>query len=178
MNYYSLINTPVTHYTSGRKLGVVSDVYLKDNSTEILGFVATNRSLVYQNRLFYPEDILDISPQRVSVYGPGIRFLKTPKEPDAVSFKRLIGLKAAPENNRVRIIGTVKDGYFDMETGSLTELLIGRGFADDLINGRHLLKADSLKEENGIVKARNPSLIAKSNGLKALASRSSYDKGH
>lgn len=167
MNYYTILNTPVIQYPSERKIGTVSDIFLKENSTEIIGIVATNRSLIYQNRLFKKGDILYAGTAEVSVKGPGIKFIKAPKEPEFISFKKLIGIKAAPEGDNF-YIGTVKDGYFDMEAGNLTELLMGRGVADDIINGRKILKADAIKTENGILRAKNPSLISKSRGLAAL----------
>ncbi len=170
MNYYSILNTPVIQIPSGRKMGTVSDILIKENSTEIIGIVATNRSLIYQNRLFKNEDILYCVTEKIAVRGPGTKFLKYPKEPDLISFKELIGLKAAPENSRI-YIGTVKDGYFDMEAGVLSELLIGGNIADDIIYGRKILKADSIKNENGILKAKNPSLFQKNRGLKALSTK-------
>ncbi len=176
MNYYSLLNTPVIQYPSGRKIGTVSDVFLKENSTEIFGIVATNRSLIYQNRLFTPGDIIYTGTREVSVIGPGVKFIKTPKE-KYLSFRHVIGLKAVPLENNTSF-GIVKDGFFDMEAGSLTELLIGKSITDDILNGRKLLRADSLKEENGVLKAENPALIPKGKGIKALTLRSSYDKNN
>ncbi|MDO5477864.1 MAG: hypothetical protein Q4G23_01735, partial [Clostridia bacterium] len=81
-------------------------------------------------------------------------------------------------SDNYKSIGTVKDGYFDMEAGSLTELLIGKSITDDLLNGRKLLRADSIHEENGLLKAKNPALISNGKGLKALGARSSYDKNN
>lgn len=175
MNYYSLLNTPVIQYPSGRKIGVLSDIFLKENTTEVLGIVATNRSLVYSNRLYKPFDIIYVGTQEISVVGPGIKFVKVPKAENPISFKELIGLKTLSDKNSENI-GTVKDGYFDMEAGSLTELLVGGSIADDIINGRKVLKTEAIREENGIVKAKNPLLIPKSGGLKAIARRSNYDK--
>ena len=174
MNYYSLLNTPVIQYPSGRKIGTVSDIFLKENSTEIFGLVATNRSLIYQNRLYVPGDIIYTGTREVSVFGPGVKFIKAPKE-SFLSFRHLIGLKAVPSERNISI-GTVKDGFFDMEAGSLTGLLIGKSITDDILNGRKLLTADSLKEENGLLKAENPAIIPNGKGLKALGLRSSYDK--
>ena len=159
MNYYTILNTPVTEYPSGRRIGAVSDIYIKENSTEIIGIVAKNRSLIYQNRLFKKGDILYTGTDEVSVRGPGI-----------ISFKKLIGLKASSFDNNF-YIGTVKDGFFDMEQGTLTELLMGRGIADDLLNGRKILRADSYKTENGVLKAKNPALISKSRFIFALPSK-------
>mgnify|MGYP000013746580 FL=1 len=170
MNYYTILNTPVTEYPSGRRIGAVSDIYIKENSTEIIGIVAKNRSLIYQNRLFKKGDILYTGTDEVSVRGPGIKFLKEPKEPGIISFKKLIGLKASSFDNNF-YIGTVKDGFFDMEQGTLTELLMGRGIADDLLNGRKILRADSYKTENGVLKAKNPALISKSRFIFALPSK-------
>lgn len=174
MNYYSLLNTPVIQYPSGRKIGTVSDIFLKENSTEIFGLVATNRSLIYQNRLYVPGDIIYTGTREVSVFGPGVKFIKAPKE-SFLSFRHLIGLKAVPSESNISI-GTVKDGFFDMEAGSLTGLLIGKSITDDILNGRKLLTVDSLKEENGLLKAENPAIIPNGKGLKALGLRSSYDK--
>ncbi len=176
MNYYSLLNTPVIQYPSGRKIGTVSDIFLKENSTEIFGIVATNRSLIYQNRLYVPQDIIYTGTREVSVLGPGVKFIHAPKE-KYLSFRHIIGLKAVPSESNISI-GTVKDGFFDMETGSLTELLIGKSITDDILNGRKLLKADSLMKENGILKAENPALIPNGKGLRALGLRSSYDKNN
>ena len=72
----------------------------------------------------------------------------------------------------------MKDGYFDMEAGSLTELLIGGSLADDLLHGRKRLIADSIREENGVVMAKNPALLSRSKGLRALSVRSKYDKSN
>lgn len=174
LNYYSLLNTPVIQYPSGRKIGTVSDIFLKENSTEIFGIVATNRSLIYQNRLYAPGDIIYTGTHEVSVFGPGVKFIKAPKE-KFLSFRHIIGLKTVPAGSSVSI-GTVKDGFFDMEAGSLTELLIGKSIADDIINGRKLLRADSITEEHGLIKAENPALLSNGKGLKALGARSSYDK--
>ncbi len=176
MNYYSLLNTPVIQYPSGRKIGTVSDIFLKENSTEIFGIVATNRSLIYQNRLYVPGDIIHVGTYEVSVIGPGLKFIKSPRE-KYLSFRHLIGLKTVPEGSTTSL-GTVKDGFFDMEAGSLTRLLIGKSIADDIINGRKLLSADSLKEEDGLLKAGNPALMPRGKGLKALGIRSSYDKNN
>ena len=148
MNYYSLLNTPVIQYPSGRRIGTVSDVFLKENSTEIFGIVATNKTLIYRNRLYTPQDIIYTGTHEVSVFGPGVKFIKEPME-KCLSFRHIIGLKAMPFESNVSI-GTIKDGFFDMETGSLTGLLIGKSIADDIINGRKLLRTDSIKEENGI----------------------------
>ncbi len=167
MNYYSLLNTPVIQYPSGRKLGVVSDVFIKENSTEIFGIVAKNRSLIYQNRLYSPKDIIYFGTREVSVVGPGSKFIKNPKA-EVLSFKEMIGKKTVSDNKSVNI-GTVKDGYFDMEMGSLTELLIGGSIADDIINGRKILRLTSLNEENGILKAENPSVTPRLKGLKAIS---------
>ena len=68
LNYYSLLNTPVIQYPSGRKIGTVSDIFLKENSTEIFGIVATNKSLIYQNRLYVPNDIIYTGTHEVSVF--------------------------------------------------------------------------------------------------------------
>lgn len=174
MNYYSLLNTPVIQYPSGRKIGIVSDIFLKENSTEIFGLVATNRSLIYQNRLFVPHDIIYTGTHEVSVMGPGVKFIKAPKE-KYLSFRNIIGLKTVSSESNISI-GTVKDGFFDMEAGSLTELLIGKSITDDILNGRKLLTADSIKKEDGLLKAENPALIPNGKGLKALGLRSSYDK--
>lgn len=171
MNYYSLLNTPVIQYPSGRKLGVVSDIFIKENSTEIFGIVAKNRSLVYQNRLFSPKDIIYFGTHEVSVVGPGTKFLKNPKG-KVLSFRDMIGKKTVSDNKSVNI-GTVKDGYFDMEMGSLTELLIGGSIADDLINGRKILRLSSINEENGILRAENPALIPRLKGLKAISHKES-----
>lgn len=164
------MNTPVTEYPSGRKIGIVSDVYIKENSTEIIGIVAKNRSLIYQNRLFKKGDILYTGTNEVTVRGPGIKFIKEPKEPGILSFKNLIGLKASSFDNNL-YIGTVKDGFFDMEHGTLTELLMGRGIADDLLNGRKILRADSYKTEDGILKAKNPAVISKTRRAFILPSK-------
>ena len=172
MNYYSLLNTPVIQYPSGRKIGTVSDIFLKENSTEIFGIVATNKSLIYQNRLYVPNDIIYTGTHEVSVFGPGVKFIKAPKE-KYLSFRHIIGLKTVYSAS-LKSIGTVKDGFFDMEAGSLTELLIGKSITDDIINGRKLLRADSLCEENGLLKAENPFLTSNGKGLKALSLRSSY----
>ncbi len=167
MNYYSLLNTPVIQYPSGRKLGVVSDIFIKENSTEIFGIVAKNRSLIYQNRLFSPKDIIHFGTHEVSVVGPGTKFMNHPKE-KVLSFRQMIGRKTVSDNKSVNI-GTVKDGYFDMEMGSLTELLIGGNFADDLINGRKILRLSSINEEDGVLRAENPSLVPRLKGLKAIS---------
>ncbi len=176
MNYYSLINTPVIQHPSRRKMGAVSDVFLRKDSLEIRGIVATNRSLIYQNRLFYISDILYADTNAVIVCGTGRRFIKSPNDSECLSFKRLLGQTAMSDNSTS--IGTVKDGYFDMEAGSLTELLIGGSLADDLLHGRKRLIADSIREENGVVMAKNPALLSRSKGLRALSVRSKYDKSN
>ena len=102
MNYYSLLNTPVIQYPSGRKIGTVSDIFLKENSTEIFGLVATNRSLIYQNRLFVPGDIIYTGTHEVSVMGPGVKFIKAPKE-KYLSFRNIIGLKTVSSEINISI---------------------------------------------------------------------------
>lgn len=162
-NYYSLLNTPVTEYCSGRKIGYVDDIYLKENSTEIIGISAKKGSLIYRSRLFTREHILFTGINKVSVKGFGTGFFLRPKIPKAVSFKHLIGLKAEADDNNI-FIGTVKDGYFDMEAGRFSALLIGRGIADDLLTGRKFLTAEAFKTENGVLKVKNPSVISKRRG--------------
>lgn len=164
LNYYSLLNTPVIEYPSRKHLGTVSDIFIKENSSEIIGMAAKSNGLIYQNRLFNSEDILYAGTDYLSVHGFGKRFFAHPSEPGFLSFRALIGLDAAPYEGK-EYIGKVKDGYFDMEAGSLTEVLIGKGLADDILSGRRLLKADSYKTEDGILRVENPSLIPKSRGF-------------
>lgn len=157
------MNTPVIEYLSGRKIGTVDDIYLKENSAEIIGLLAKNSSLIYRNRLFTKENILFTGINGVSVNGSGTGFFLSPKIPKAYSFKKVIGLKAESDENNL-FIGTVKDGYFDMEAGRFFALLIGRGIADDLLSGRKILTADAFKTENGVLKVKNPSVITKKRG--------------
>lgn len=165
MNYYSILNTPVIEYFSKKKLGTVQDVFMKENSAEIIGIAVASKGLHLFGRLFKPENILFAGINEISVMGPGEKYIFRPTESFAISFKKLIGLKTASYENNT-LMGTVKDGYFDMEAGILTELSIGQGLADDLINGRKILSADSFKEENGILRAKNPELTSKERGLK------------
>lgn len=167
MNYYTILNTPVTEYPSGRHFGTVSDIFIKENSSEIFGISAKNMSLIYQNRLFNIRDILYSGADGVTVRGPGKRFLNHPNEAGLLSFRGLLGLKASPDDNDL-FIGKVKDGYFDMETGTLTELVIGKSIADDLLSGRKILRADAYQTEGGILRVKNPSLMQKSRGLISL----------
>ncbi len=167
LNYYSILNTPVIEYPTKKPLGKVSDIFIKENSSEIIGIAAKSNGLIYQNRLFNSEDILYAGTDRLSVHGFGKRFFTHPSEPGFLSFRALIGLEAASHEGK-EYIGKVKDGYFDMEAGSLTELLIGKNLADDIVSGRKLLRAASYRTENGILRVENPSLISKSRGFLPL----------
>ncbi|MDP4133916.1 MAG: hypothetical protein Q8882_07875 [Bacillota bacterium] len=167
MNYYSLLNAPVISFPTGRKIGELSDVLLLDNSTLIFGVIATNRSLIYSNRLFKTSDILYMSKDTVTVSGLGERFVKIPKAEGSISFKKAIENNALSDRKH-KIIGMVKDGYFDMETGSLTELLVGGSIADDLIHGRRLVRCDSLSLKDGSLTAENPVEFEGSRELRRL----------
>ena len=73
---------------------------------------------------------------------------------------------------KMKYLGQIKDGNFDMELGYLSEILLGGSIADDILNGRKILRTDSIKEKGGFLFAKDPLIFEKSKGLRAISERS------
>lgn len=167
MNYYTLINLPVFERRSGKKIGRLTDVLIYENEKRIFGMVATNKNVIYANRMFLRDDIYAVTNDFVIVEGRGEKFVRAPRTSGFISFKNAV------ENTKLKdeqknLLGIVRDGYFDMEIGELTDLLIGHGFADDLIHGRQIVSVAGITKKDTELIAQRPELREKNRGIKRL----------
>lgn len=151
-SFARLYHLPVIERTTRRKIGLLSDVYVKKESGELIAVEVTNENILYRKRLFYAKDIVRETPGYLLVQGFGERYAAV--LPDGVqsakSYRREIYNKKAMRGSEV--LGKIKDCAFDFETGQMEEIEVGKGIAEDLLNGRtRLLLSDGISVRGGSV---------------------------
>ena len=152
-SFASLYHLPVIERETRRKLGNVSDAYLKKESGELIAIQVTNENILYRNRLIYAKDIIRETPGYVLVRGFGERYAAVLPErvQNAKSYRREIYNKKVVRGDTV--LGKIKDCSFDVETGKMDEIELGKGLSEDLLYGRAKLRlSDGITVRQGSVK--------------------------
>lgn len=135
-SFLKLKGRRVTENNTKKYFGRLSDILVNKDTSEIIGIISKNDSLIYRHRLFYIKDVVGRDELSIYVTGFGERFVKV--VPIFTDYKScgndIYKRKAVLEDGSV--IGKVQNMNFNLEAGILTEFEIGSSLAQDLLNGR------------------------------------------
>jgi len=129
----SIIGLPVINGKTGKKLGVIKDLYTKNRGTYLEGFYVTNN--INRRFIAVPFDDATVGYDAVIAEGYTTKFYHE-KAKDEV-LEKLLNKKVVREDGAE--IGVISDIIFDPLTGRIEGLELSESVIGDLISGRQIL---------------------------------------
>ena len=135
-SYLGLKGRRVSSKDTDKYFGRLSDILVNKDTSEIIGIISKNESIIYKHRLFFMRDIVKTDELCIQVKGYGEKFIKVvPLYEDFKSCENDIFKKRALYPSG-RTAGFVRDISFNFEAGVMSGFEVGSSLIQDLINGR------------------------------------------
>lgn len=114
--------------TSGKKLGVVRDLYIDFNKGVIVGIRVTNYSLLNK------KNYLDVS--KIQWFDDDI-IASELEEAEGLRFSEIKDLEVVDKSGNIK--GEVEDILIDEQTYTITGLILGSGIVDKVVRGKEII---------------------------------------
>lgn len=164
----SILGLPVIHGSTGRVLGVVKDVYAGRQSSQLEGFLVSNKG--WRNRTMdIAFDKATIGIDAVIAEGDLSELSSPQKMPDAGAHN-LLGKRVVREDGVD--LGVISDIILDPLTGRIEGLELSESVVGDLISGRKMLPYKPQEFDDGdilvISMEQAESITSGSRGIKNI----------
>jgi len=164
----SIIGLPVIEGSTGRKLGVVKDLYANGQSARLDGFYVTDKG--WGNKTIgIPFDDVTIGSDAIITEG-SISQVTRPSEQNGGELEKLLGKKVVREDGME--IGYISDIILDPLTGAIEGLELSESVLGDLISGRRILPYEPHEYTNGdilvISMEQAENIISNNRGIKNI----------
>ncbi len=135
-SFLKLKGRKIFEKNSKKYLGRLSDILVNKDTSDVIGIVSENNSLIYRHRFFDVKSICDYDEVDITVKGFGEKFVKiVPVFADFKSCENDIFKRKAVFSDGT-FAGKIQNINFDMETGNIYQFEIGTSVIQDLLSGR------------------------------------------
>jgi uncharacterized protein YrrD len=133
-----LIGLPVIIQGTGKKVGIVRELQLSDDTNTITGFYVSGNRFTKKSGLIPFKYIHSVDSHGIIIspdFLDGMQ--KLPTAENSIEPELLIGTSLIHQDGRE--LGKIADILVDLKNGRVAGVEISEGFIDDLVDGRSLL---------------------------------------
>jgi uncharacterized protein YrrD len=134
--YSELLNLPVFYASNGEKCGVIKDLLLTSDNSEIKGILVSGSDIDKKAKVVLVEDIISLENAALIIDGPEDVKNLTQKIKDSIAEKLL---KTKVYSNIGDYLGRVKDLLVDFSTLRIEGFILSDGLVQDAIYGKNIL---------------------------------------